>query len=391
MTAAACTTYPLCACNTTRINPNLLVTLALTKDTADGTGIARAKITSGTNSNQDLIIQGTNDGTSVTFKWGDICAKMGAADPTCATVTSSSGNTLSVTIYLDKDNGSDIDTDEVQAPVTFTILNPGTDHNVFGTNTQGIDAFSPYPGDAKVYIEGTNSPSGFSFIYGGTATAMRVFAATTSLNDAHAANSGVTYSDIAIDSTSSPFHLENNYIDGLENQVSYYFRIAMVDNGNNIVQYYPEYNDTGNGGSTFGTECTSAPDPTTCIFSATPTEVLGLLTKDVNCFIATAAYGSSFEPKLKTFRDFRFKVLLRHDWGVWFVKKYYVYGPYAARFIYNKPILRAVTRGLLWPLYAFARLSLRYGFTFSVMLFFSAFAAVGGLAWLGLRRPAPRV
>src|SRR6185312_4948338 len=104
-----------------------------------------------------------------------------------------------------------------------------------------------------------------------------------------------------------------------------------------------------------------------CKFSTVPDQVLGLLTKDFNCFIATAAYGSQMEPKIKTFRDFRYQILLQHDWGIWFVKKYYAYGPYGARFIADKPFVRALVRGVLWPLYGFSLLSLRYGLVESLL------------------------
>ncbi len=129
--------------------------------------------------------------------------------------------------------------------------------------------------------------------------------------------------------------------------------IGLVDEANNLVQFYP---DTGADAT-----CDAGTPFTNCPWAATPEEVLGLLTDDVNCFVATAAYGSSLEPKLKTFRDFRYKVLLRYSFGRKFVSAYYKYGPIAATYIYDKPILRAIARVGLWPLYAFSASTLKFG------------------------------
>jgi hypothetical protein len=41
------------------------------------------------------------------------------------------------------------------------------------------------------------------------------------------------------------------------------------------------------------------------------------------CFIATAAFGSYMEPKVKLLRDFRDEYLLDSTPGKWFVKQYY--------------------------------------------------------------------
>ncbi|MFQ5900080.1 MAG: CFI-box-CTERM domain-containing protein, partial [Thermodesulfobacteriota bacterium] len=72
--------------------------------------------------------------------------------------------------------------------------------------------------------------------------------------------------------------------------------------------------------------------------------------KGSGCFIATAAYGSYLEPKVKTLRDFRDNHLLTNPLGRAFVAFYYKTSPPVASFIRKHEILRAITRWILTPL-----------------------------------------
>ncbi len=69
-----------------------------------------------------------------------------------------------------------------------------------------------------------------------------------------------------------------------------------------------------------------------------------------SCFIATAAYGSYFEPHVKVLRDFRDKYLLTNPIGRMFVNFYYKTSPPIAEFISKHESLRAVVRWILTPL-----------------------------------------
>ena len=68
------------------------------------------------------------------------------------------------------------------------------------------------------------------------------------------------------------------------------------------------------------------------------------------CFIATAAYGSYFHPKVEILRDWRDEILLKTSSGRWFVRQYYRYSPPIADFISDKDWLKALLRLVLLPL-----------------------------------------
>ncbi len=70
------------------------------------------------------------------------------------------------------------------------------------------------------------------------------------------------------------------------------------------------------------------------------------------CFIATAAYGSSLHPHVKTLRDFRDKCLMPTKTGRAFVSLYCKYSPFFAELITKYKILKVVVRIQLLPLVA---------------------------------------
>lgn len=76
------------------------------------------------------------------------------------------------------------------------------------------------------------------------------------------------------------------------------------------------------------------------------------------CFIATAAYGSKFEPSVNILRSFRDKYLLTSSLGTSFVKFYYANSPTIAKVIANNEALRLLTRVILIPFVMFSFLAL---------------------------------
>ena len=67
------------------------------------------------------------------------------------------------------------------------------------------------------------------------------------------------------------------------------------------------------------------------------------------CFIATAAYGSAFEPHVESLRRFRDEYLRRSALGRAFIRFYYRYSPPVAAIVARHASLRLVVRALLTP------------------------------------------
>jgi YD repeat-containing protein len=68
------------------------------------------------------------------------------------------------------------------------------------------------------------------------------------------------------------------------------------------------------------------------------------------CFIATAAYGSYFMPKVKVLRTFRDEYLLTNIAGQYFVEQYYNYSPPIADYISEREWLKTGVRAGLTPM-----------------------------------------
>jgi hypothetical protein len=93
------------------------------------------------------------------------------------------------------------------------------------------------------------------------------------------------------------------------------------------------------------------------------------------CFIATAAYGSYFEPHVEILRKFRDLRLLPSKPGYAFVKLYYRYSPPIAAVIGEHESLKVLVRAGLMPLVALGYVSLNMTFSKAVFVFL----IVGGL------------
>jgi hypothetical protein len=95
------------------------------------------------------------------------------------------------------------------------------------------------------------------------------------------------------------------------------------------------------------------------------------------CFIATAAYGSYFDPHVMILRSFRDTYLLTNDTGRAFVRWYYAVSPSIADTIRQKPLLKALVRMSLLPAILFGYLSLVTGLLPAIaILLFGCFGLV---------------
>ena len=88
------------------------------------------------------------------------------------------------------------------------------------------------------------------------------------------------------------------------------------------------------------------------------------------CFIATAAYGSYWEPHVMTLRQFRDEHLLTNKLGTKFVEAYYKYSPSMASYIAEHDSLRSVTRIGLAPLVGFSFLAMNFGMMAALAVLF---------------------
>ncbi len=369
----SCTgTTGLVACNPARAYNTLRFTVTATHTDPGNLIMVR--------STTDNFVLSTppHNSTTVAAEWGAVCGALGTgntADCESPANTSKEGN---IRVCVDKDLDNVLDTGEEceEIRVKFVRMEPNTYDVADPTAGIGIVNFTPYPGDEKIYIEDLDARGGFpSLPHGGKASSVRVYIGENNMTEA-VPGRGLTPVDLPI--TGEGTKLDKSVVDGLTNGKPYWFRIAIRDEAGNLGYFWPTTAYTDSNSKNCDTEA--------CKYTATPDEVVGLLTEDMNCFIATAAYGTSFNEKLDTFREFRFKRLLTSPWGREFVKAYYHYGPYAARFIHDKPSMRAAARVMLWPAYGFSRLALELGLAWATVLSLFAMTFAIALPLFGVRR-----
>jgi len=86
------------------------------------------------------------------------------------------------------------------------------------------------------------------------------------------------------------------------------------------------------------------------------------------CFIATAAFGSMIESRVKLLRQFRDRFLLTNTPGKIFVRLYYAYSPPIADVISAHESLRIIVRWSLFPLIGFSWMLLHFGVMQTLLL-----------------------
>jgi len=94
----------------------------------------------------------------------------------------------------------------------------------------------------------------------------------------------------------------------------------------------------------------------------------------MNCFIATAAYGSPLHPYIDILRDFRDKYLMPNKLGRKLVGMYYKYSPFVANLIAKYKALKVIVRNQLIPLIVFSYSMIHFGPIITAIILFCIFS-----------------
>ncbi len=333
-----------------------------------------------------LIIPGNVVTVSVTVNWGDICEKFfGGSAPTGDTGGCEDAEPGQQTIRLGIDENNDNQFDEqgvTEVQISLATLDIGaTTLCVQGDPVNAACNFVAYPGDKKVFIEDVRTDCSFPRVGDSTIESVRVFYEELTDGTTDVPNASSSVKDLAVAnssgtcSTSKVISFANNIVDGLQNGETYRFSIGLLDQANNLGGIIDMTSTPTDLADTSGCYVADPDFPANC-HVASPDEVLGLIEKEFDCFITTAAYGSPFRPKVEDFRAFRNRYLHSHWLGRQIIKFYYNTSPPVAEWIRNHPDSKPVVRGILYPLWLFAKACLLYPFlTLSTLLlgFFSLF------------------
>lgn len=388
------TASSLKACNRSRIYNGLVLSISFQSDSV--VGVAYLEDASG-NKVTDLVTPPTSRGTGETHTievlWSRVC---NAADSDSSTNEcedlSIQGN---VNVGVDADADDSVDEAQISIRTFDPTVTTSTKFDTIEACTAssitagGICDFVATPGDGKIYITSLGKSTGFPTSDGITIKALRFFIGSDeSPTPGFISSPGQEQLEpadleVTTDADGNP-ETGTRTIDGLENGVLHYLRVATVDLANNVTRFTSDQAITDYCDST---AVGSVRDG--CIFTAKPDEVLGLLEDDLNCFVASVAYGSGLDERLNVFRKFRSDVLRPLPWGRKLVNSYYKWGPHAAAWMQLNPWAKPIVRAGLWPALGFAWGANQFGLLFTTLAF-SSF----GLSFMALvmtlhkRKPA---
>lgn len=331
------------ACNPQGIGPDSTFSITFTSATT-----GNAQMITSTSSQVPLSTGGYSvaytAGQTITlsYKWGDICAQISGGTTACTVIGNVSlnvGVAASGTTLTDSQS------------ITFSV--GGIDDTAVSTTSGGFEDFTMFPGDEKAYVKSINTFGDTSAISPGGADLPIKYLAVF-YTEGTCTGLGVENPTILNSFNFTPLEMDSeglitNKITGLRNGTEYLFKIGMQDVANNIGLF------TTTNISASGNACAKYYQ------TVIPQRVFGLLNDGDNCFIATAAFGSIMDSRVQVFRDFRDQFLLKTNLGKKFVNFYYKHSPPLAHYIADRPVLRAVARGFLYPLLGFAWLYVNVG------------------------------
>lgn len=374
------TLVPAKACNQKSIYSTLPIKISFKSDKAlnnvgvqvtanNSTGQASTPFTNGT-----TVTAAAGEVTTVSFNWQSLCDI--DALPNCMPNPISAeatfiGGVKKIFLGVDENADQKYSDDEVEVINSYLHFVNATDasttNNVnsqdFCTVTSsaafGQCGYKLGIGDGKLYLEQ---------VFGsGAATPAKTL--NTAPDWYGVALFAKDVSSIGIISTSlvpepvvlkynSSYTFDQNIVDGLTNYSNYCLLMGNIDKAQNIYKF----NNSGAAAAVAQNVCGS------------PSEVVGMLT-DKSCFISTAAFGSDMAEQVQILREFRNQFLLTHQWGIYFVKKYYEYSPPLAHFIKDSETLRFIVRLFLYPVIGMSwlLLSMNSVFIYILISFFSLF------------------
>jgi hypothetical protein len=356
--ANCCGNHDCFTCNTATVTDNTYLYLHFTSNSVT-TGTPVLKTTDGSKSFTSLSGVGTGSTFTFSTTWNNVCQMVAGCD--CSAVTSGgtcsgfSNSKAQQNLVISVGDGSAEDS----ATLNFKVLyQANATSGTFGAANKGsLASFKVYPGDEKVYIEDPQPTTGDSFPNTGAGLIKQIyfFVGAGNFTNAYYPNlsTGNTYSaaPLSVDSEGGL----DQIIDGLENDIYFFFRPASVDEAGNVFNIMDDQYIIDS-----GCNLTAADGGTNCPYAAKPSRVLGLLTEDMNCFVTTAAYGSNLDRHIDTFRTFRNHVLIQTPFGKKLIMSYYKYGPKMAQTLVDHQWLRPLARTVLWPAWGLTTLSLYF-------------------------------
>lgn len=170
----------------------------------------------------------------------------------------------------------------------------------------------------------------------------------------------------------------------IKNEVPVFTRMATLDEANNVTHLFSSSLLAANCGSiptsdtdpnfyryfvgSVNTDLETPPFLGRCPYATVPSLVTGLLSEDVNCFVATALTGSPYHYQVLALREFRNRFLKSFSLGRSFIEMYYDKGPLAAKWLHNNPQYKPFFRVLLWPAYFIANVFNVFGALLGLVL-----------------------
>lgn len=226
----SCRTAPLCVCNPKRVTTDGILTIDFDSRFSTGNVI----MTSGYDRRPVSPVSFGPDKISV--RWADLCA--GGGQYNCEAIDRTKFFVIQAA-FDDNGNGV-IDTNETPVEMNVLLIRPDEFDAISGTmSSDGVNQFSILPGDGKVYLSDLETGHNFPRLdYGGRAGKLRVFISDTKLEDANVVNASRV---VDFDINDQGAFTAPLVVEGLTNNVTYFFRIALVDQAANLVLHNPSY------------------------------------------------------------------------------------------------------------------------------------------------------